>query len=193
MNVQLTTTNKIGVHLPLIGLDIEADQPTGIGFARKRKPGWRQRLDQAAALSIGAGVVTVRRIMGEQNAAQAHMATAIRQRDALQARVELLEAELLYRPALPPVALIEAPPSKGVKRPRWTAAERTALGELLDKKKARKLTYALIADELAERFDRPFNARQVGDKARRMAASGTTAPKGRKQSAKRQARVRRAA
>jgi len=156
----------------VIGLDLEEPQ-TGIGFTRKRQPGWRQRLDEAAALAIGAGVVTVRRIMGEQNAAQARADSAIRERDALQARVDELEAELAHRPALPLVAPIEAAPISGpgkAKRPRWSTVERQALGELLDQRKARSLTYAKIAAEMSERFGRPFGAAAIGQMARRIAA-----------------------
>ena len=109
----------------VLGVDFDAEPSTGIGSARKRKPGWRQRVDQAAALAIGAGVVIVRMAMGEQQADKELAAAAIRERDALQLRVAELEAELLHRSA-PGALLIEtrpvAAPAKAT-RPRWTAGQ----------------------------------------------------------------------
>jgi hypothetical protein len=53
-------------------------------------------------------------------------------------------------------------------RQRWSAAQREALAGLLADKRRRKLTYAKMAALLQEDFGRPFNARQVGDAARRL-------------------------
>jgi len=58
------------------------------------------------------------------------------------------------------------------KRYRWTAAQREALAELVATEREQKLTYAKMAVILTERFGRPFNARQVGDAARRLKRAG---------------------
>lgn len=157
----------------VLGVDFDAEPSTGIGSARKRKPGWRQRVDQAAALAIGAGVVIVRMAMGEQQADKELAAAAIRERDALQLRVAELEAELLHRPA-PGALLIEtrpvAAPAKAT-RPRWTAAQRAFLAAELDRRARRRPGYKAIALLMTDRFNRQFIAAGVGQQARRLRAA----------------------
>jgi len=54
------------------------------------------------------------------------------------------------------------------RRQRWTAAQRQSLAAILEVKHERRLTYAQIAAMLTDEFARKFNARQVGDAARRI-------------------------
>ena len=158
MNALTILPNGTALPPSVIGLDMPE---TGIGFARKRKPGWRQRLDEAAALAIGAGVVIVRKAMGEQRADRELAAAAIQERDALQARVNAMEAELAKcRPA----------PAKA-KRPRWSAAEREALADLVAARPCKRPGYAAIAATLGERFPgRTFTPASVGAQARKLTA-----------------------
>jgi hypothetical protein len=169
MSTQLAVLDSPPLYPSVIGLDIEEAQ-AGIGFARKRKPGWRQRLDEAAALGIGAGVVIVRKAMGEQRADKELAAAAIRERDALQARVDEIEATLRHR-AVPMLDHLPDLKVAGAKanRTRWTDAERAALADELEARPGPRPGYLAIANKLGERFpNRTFTAASVGAQARKL-------------------------
>jgi hypothetical protein len=112
-----------------------------------------------AGMAMGKG----RQALGEPSAA--NLATALRQRDELAARVVALEAEVAR---LRSAAARKAARTGGASRCRWTAAERDALAGLMEARKGQRPGHKLIAAELSARFKRTFTAKGVAAKARRL-------------------------